>query len=111
MVKKYIALFIASIFAFSLGIAYAEEEIILPWERAAQTPAKKENKARTKTVKTNKKEAGRAKAQKDKKTTTAGAEKTSMKKAKKTNTAKAESAGAATADKKETGQKKKFLFW
>jgi hypothetical protein len=112
MMKKYIVLFISSLIAFSLGIAYAEEDRVLnPWEQIGQTSPKKEGKAKTKAIKTNKKEARKGNAEKVKKTNIAKAEKTSMEKAKKTDTEKAENAGAATAEKKETGQKKKFLFW
>jgi hypothetical protein len=110
-VKKMIALFVSSIFAFSLGIAYAEEENIMPWQRNVQTSAKKEDKARTKAIKTNKKEAKKAKVEKAKKTHIAKAEKTSMEKAKKTDTEKVEHNSTAKEEKKETGQKKKFLFW
>ncbi len=111
--KRCIALFVASIFAFSLGISYAEEgQILNPWERMAPASTKNENKAKTKAVKTNKKEARKTNAEKSKKTHVAKAEKTSMDKAaKKTAVDKAENPGAATEEKKEPAQKKKFLFW
>jgi hypothetical protein len=112
MVKKLIALFVSSIFVFGLGMAYAEEEHALnPWERIGQTSAKKEDKAKTKAIKTNKKEARKANVEKAKKSNIAKAEKTSIGKAKKTNTEKAENASVAKTEKKETEQKKKFLFW
>ncbi len=111
--KRWIALFVASIFAFSLGIAYAgEEQALNPWERMAPASKKNDNKAKTKAVKTNKKEARKANAEKTRKTQVAKAEKTGTEKAvKKTTVEKADSAGAATEEKKEPAQKKKFLFW
>jgi hypothetical protein len=111
MMKKLIALFVTSIFVFGLGVAYAEEETILnPWERNVQPSTKKADKAKT-AIKTNKKEAGKTNVEKTKKTNIAKVEKTSIVKAKKTNTEKAEIASDAKTEKKETGQKKKFLFW
>ena len=93
--KKLIALFVTSIFVFGLGMAYAEEETVLnPWERNVKPSAKKADKTRT-AIKTNKKDA----------------KKTNVEKTKKTNIAKAENASDAKTEKKETGQKKKFLFW
>ena len=110
--KKLIALFVTSIFVFGLGMAYAEEETVLnPWERNVQPSAKKADKARIKTVKTNKKDARKANVEKAKKTNLAKAEKTNVGKANKTNTEKAENTSVAKTEKKETGQKKKFLFW
>jgi hypothetical protein len=96
MVKKFIALFVSSIFALSLGIAYAEEEKVLnPWERDMLTSVKKEDKAKKQAKKTDKKKARKA----------------DVKKAKKTNTEKVEKASMEKTEKKETGQKKKFIFW
>ncbi len=111
--KKFIALCVSSIFAFSLGIAYAEEEHIQnPWERIAQPSAKKENRAKTKALKSGKKEAGKANAQKTKRTNIAKAEKTRIEKAdKKSDTEATGNAGTAKEEKKETEQKKKFIFW
>ncbi len=111
--KKCIALCVSTIFAFSLGIAYAEEEHTQnPWERIAPSSAKKENRAKTKDVKSVRKEAGKANAQKSKKTNVAKAEKTRIAKAdKKTDTAAIGDAGTRKEEKKENEQKKKFLFW
>jgi hypothetical protein len=111
MVKKFIALLVLSIFAFSLGIAYAEDENPMPWQQDMQTSAKKDDKAKSKNMKTNKKTAGKAKVEKAKKTHLAKAGKTSMEKAKKTGVEKVEHTSTVKEDKKETGQKKKFLFW
>lgn len=99
MVKKFIALFVSSIFALSLGIAYAQEETTPnPWERDQQktTSAKKEDKAK----------------KKDKKTSQEKVKKTNKKKAKKTDKEKAEKADMEKAEKKkEPEQKKKYIFW
>jgi hypothetical protein len=112
MVKKFVALFVSLIFAFGLGIAYAEEEKVLnPWERDMVTSAKKEDKARKQANKTEKKKAGKANVKKAKKKNTEKVEHASMEKAKKTNTEKVENASMEKAEKKETGQKKKFIFW
>ncbi len=113
MMKHWIALFVASIFAFSLGIAYAEEEHTLnPWERLGQTSAKSEHKAKTKAVKANKKEVRKTNAEKTKKTHLAKAEKTSVEKAApKTDVEQAGNSGAAKEEKKELAQKKKYIFW
>lgn len=58
--KKIIALFVSSIFALSLGIAYAQETTPNPWERDQQRmtsakKAKKMNKKRVNKEKTEKK--------------------------------------------------------
>ncbi len=115
MRKHWIALFVASIFAFSLGIAYAEEEHALnPWERLGQTSTKSEHRAKTKAVKTSKKEVRKTNAEKTKKTHIAKAEKTSMEKAPpKTDVEQTGNSGAAAAkeEKKEPAQKKKYIFW
>jgi len=96
MVKKFIALFVSTIFAFSLGIAYAEEEKVQnPWERDMLISTKKEDKT--------KKQAKKIDKSKDRKS---GAER--VKRAK---SDKVEKASVAKNDKKETGQKKRFLFW
>ncbi len=111
-VKKFIALFVSLIFAFSLGIAYAQEDDSMPWNRDAQTSTKKDNKTAKKAKKTNKKEARKTNAGKVKKTHMAKAEKTGMTKtAKKADTEKVQHAGKAKEEKKETGEKKKFWFW
>ena len=71
------------------GIAYAQEEKITnPWERAEQkTSAKKANKTVKKTNKAKKKNVKQANKQRVKKT------------------------DIAKVENKETGQKKKYLFW
>ena len=74
--RKIIILFVALIFAFSLGIAYAEEDgSVNPWQRPAQTSVKKEDKTTTKAVKTNKKEGKKTKTGKAKKKNTETAKK------------------------------------
>ncbi len=97
MVKKFIALFVSSIFALSIGMAYAQEEMTPnPWERGQQktTPAKKEDKAK----------------KKDKKTSQEKAKKTNKKKARKADKEKIGKVDKAE-QKKETEQKKKYIFW
>jgi len=94
--KKIIALCVSSLFVFSLGIdAFAEETERNPWDRNVQTTAKKGEKTGAKAVKTNKKETEKVKRENAKKMSLAKAEKTSVEKA----------------ENKESGQKKKFLFW
>lgn len=95
MVKKFIALFVSLIFAFSLGIASAAEENGMPWEPGMQTPAKKEAGARQKIKKTNKKRTRKA----------------AVRKARKTNTATAVKAGGKKTGKKEPEKKKWYKFW
>lgn len=96
MVKRCIALFVSSIFAFSLGIAYAEEEKVLnPWERDMLTSTKKEDKAKKQVKKIDKK-----------KDRGSGVDRT-----KRTNSEKVKNTSVAKTEKKETGQKKRFLFW
>jgi len=87
--KKIIVLFVASIFAFGVGFAYAEDETVNPWQGTAQASMKKEDKTATKAVKTNKKEV----------------KKTNEGKVKKKKIAKVENARTGTAEKKETAQK------
>ena len=87
--KKISVLFVALLFIFSLGFAFAEDDSVNPWQGAAQTTVKKEDKRGTKTVKPNKKEV----------------KKTDASKVKKKKIAKAEHTGTGTAEKKEPAQK------
>ncbi len=81
----------------AFGIAYGQEEKILnPWERNEQTTsAKKGDKASKKAKKTNKEKVKKA----------------NNKNVKQANRQKAGKADIAKVEHKETGQKKKYLFW
>ena len=87
--KKIIVLFVAAIFAFGIGFAFAEDDTVNPWQGTVQTSVKKEDKAATKAVKQDKKEV----------------KKTNAGKVKKKKTAKAENVSKTSAEKKESAQK------
>ncbi len=92
MKKKLISLLVSLVFAFSLGIAHAEDENVMPWDHHTQDPAKKEDKTKEKAKVTKKNKDGRPDAKKAGKT------------------AKGGKASTKKAEKKEP-EKKWYVFW